>query len=520
MEVLAVLLRRLGVVFDRNRWKALILAWIFCLGGWIGIEFIPNQFVSSTRVYADADAILGSLLRGIAVDAAPSSQVETLQRTLLSRPNLERVIARTDLDMRITTLASREQLISSLGKKIRLAQQGRSNLFTIEYTDASPTLARDVVQTILNIFLESATSNDRQQMDNARTFVASQLATYETQLRDAERRRAEFQARYVDLLPSDANGGASRLEGGRNRLQQLRGELQDGRMRRDLTRQQLESVPQTLSPNEVMTANGRVVRNGGNPRLLEAERVLREMRLRYTDEHPDVLATRGLVAELRANPNLGAGPIDVGGDAGGRSSSRGGAIANPLYEQLRMRLVDTDGGLASLERQVRDQEAEVERLDAVARTIPDVIAQFTNLNRDYTVIQRQYQELLERREAVQVANAARTSADRVRLEVIDPPNLPNQPAGPNRPLLAIGVLAVGVGAALGLLLLLQQLDTAFYSMHDLRRLGLPVLGTISAPAKPGNIPAMAGFALGAILLLASFAAVLAGVPAMLIGMIA
>ena len=81
-----------------------------------------------------------------------------------------------------------------------------------------------------------------------------------------------------------------------------------------------------------------------------------------------------------------------------------------------------------------------------------------------------------------IADAARTSSDRVTLEVVDPPTLPQTPAGPNRLLLSAGVLLAALGAGGALLFLLVQLDGSFYTLKELRRLGLPVLGGFSATA--------------------------------------
>ncbi|MCG7364526.1 hypothetical protein MHZ93_25120, partial [Roseomonas sp. ACRSG] len=419
---------------------------------------MPNQFDSSARIYADADAILGSALKGIAIDSSPAQQVEVLQRTLLSRPNLEKVILRTPLDQRVRSDAERDVMIQRLTREIRITPQTR-NLFTIEYRDRDPRVARDVVQAALNLFMEAATATDRQQMESARDFVAQQLASYEVQLRQAERRRAEFQARYIDLLPSEALGGGSRLEAARARLQEIKGELQDANTSRNLIRKQLEAAPPRITEPSVRVS-------GGSTDVAQAERNLRELRLRFTEQHPDVAAARAALAAARSG----------GGGGGTRVVTPGAARANPLHEQLKVRLVDVEAQIASLERQERDGKAEVERLDAVARSEPEVQAQFMNLDRDYTVLRRNYEELLARRESIQIAGAARTNSDRVRLEVVDPPSLPIRPAWPNRPLLLTGVLVAGLGAGTLVALLLVQLDQGFHTVNDLRRLGLPVLG--------------------------------------------
>jgi len=494
---LPAIVRRYLAAGWRHRWKALILAWLICIPGWIAVSLLPNQYEANARVYADPEAILGTLLRGIAVDSSPARQVEMLQRTLLSRPNLERVVARTDLDMRVRDSASRERLLDSLARDIRITLQTRQ-LFRIDYRDRDPRLAYDVVRTLIALFMEAAMSNDRQQMQTARTFLQQQISSYEAQLREAEQRRAEFRARYVDILPSDALGGASRLEQARGRLVEQRGQLQDARAKRDLLRKQLETTPATLAAGA----------GGGDGRLAAAQQRLRELRLRFTDQHPEVVAQRAIIAELRASGGGGAPR------AGGGAAGSGGA-ANPLHEQLRLRLVEAEADVASLERQVRDVETEVQRLETLARQAPHVQAEFQNIDRDYAVLRKNYEELLARRESLQLAGAANTEGDRVRLEVVEPPTVPIEPVGPNRILFSAGVLVVGIGAGLGLMLLLAQLDGGFYTIHDLRKIGLPVLGGISSAVPPRRgFAAVAAFVLGFVVLLAAFGGTILAGPSL------
>jgi len=494
---IGALIRRYLAAGWRHRWKALLLAWLVCGLGWIAVYKLPDVYQANARIYADVDALLGSVLRGVAVDGAPERQVDTLQRTLLSRPNLERVIARTDLDLRVTDAAGREGLIERLGRDIRIMPQTRG-LFRIEYRDHDPRMAHAVVQTVINLFIEAATSTDRQQMQTARQFIATQLASYESQLRAVEQKRAEFRARYIDLLPSENFGGVSKLDQARTRLATLRGQHEDATQRRALLQQQLADTPATLT--------GPAAGGGGDPRLAAAERNLRDLLLRFTDQHPDVIATRAVIAELRAQGARSGGAA--------RGGTTGGA-PNPLHEQLKLRVIDADAELGSFERQIRDVEAEVERLENLLRTAPQLQAEYVNLNRDYDVLRRNYEELLARRESLQIAGAARTDADRVRLEVVEPPTVPLTPTGPNRILFATGVLLAGLGAGGVLALLLVQLDRGFYTVHDLRKLGLPVLGAISSARPMRRAGAAIVFASGLLLLIAAYGVVIAGGPALM-----
>src|SRR6478609_4024243 len=120
----------------RRRWMGVIVAWLVCGVGWVVVYTIPNQFESTARLFVDADAILTPLLRGLAADSAPTSQLEMLQRTLLSRPNLEKLISKTDLDLSTAGPSDRERLLQGLAQAIQVKPQTR-NLFTITYRSTS-----------------------------------------------------------------------------------------------------------------------------------------------------------------------------------------------------------------------------------------------------------------------------------------------------------------------------------------------------------------------------------------------
>ena len=88
MDSVRVLLSQYLRAAWRRRWMGVIIAWLVCGVGWVAVYTIPNQFESGARLFVDADAVLTPLLRGLAADSAPTTQLEILQRTLLSRPNL------------------------------------------------------------------------------------------------------------------------------------------------------------------------------------------------------------------------------------------------------------------------------------------------------------------------------------------------------------------------------------------------------------------------------------------------
>jgi polysaccharide chain length determinant protein (PEP-CTERM system associated) len=483
VEELQIQLRRHTVRAWHHRWIAITVAWTICIAGWIVVSIIPNSFEANARLYIDADEVLTPLLKGLALDNSLGNQIDVLQRTLLSRPNLEKLISKTDLELSIRGPSDLELLVAELGAAIHIVPQTKS-LFSITYRNAKPQLAFDVVSTIVNIFVESKTGNNRSDMQNARQFMSTQIAGYEGKLREAESKRAEFRSKYIDLLPLDG-GGSSRLDTARAVVRSLEGQLADAAARRGRLAQELAVTPQTIVTETDPGVPAGSSRGGGE--LAAAERHLQELLLGDTDQHPDVLRQRRLIEQLRSSGGGSSGVATSGRAARSRSQP------NTVYDQLKVLQVQADSDVDSLRRQVTDATHERDRLEEIARNVPGVQAQYVNLDRDYDVVRKNYDELVARRESMQLLAAADSGSDKVKLQVIDPPQVPRIPVGPRRILLLSSVLLAGLGGAVASAMLLSQLDRSFHSVRDLRGLGLPVAGGVSLLAGTPRHTAPDGF---------------------------
>jgi polysaccharide chain length determinant protein (PEP-CTERM system associated) len=209
-------------------------------------------------------------------------------------------------------------------------------------------------------------------------------------------------------------------------------------------------------------------------RLQELRRNLDSLRLKYTEDHPDVKAAREAVAQLEAERTKS--PLSVGKTAGAQTR---GEIANPVYEQVKVRVVDAEAAVAAVQRRLDGAQADQERIEKVAQSAPDVLVQAQDMDRDYSVLKRNYQELVARREATQIANAADTKTEKIQFRIVDPPQVPVLPTTPNRPMFVSIVLLFGIGAGFAIPLVLTQLDRSFATVGQLRSLGLPIVGSVS-----------------------------------------
>src|SRR6476659_7993689 len=195
-DVIQQLLSLLRGIWHR-RWIGLAVAWLAAVIGIAVVYRIPERYEASARVYVDTESLLRPLLAGLAIQPNLDQQVSLMSRTLISRPNVEKLVRMADLDLRAG--ADREELIDSISKSIRLEGNVAANLYVISYRDANPNQARKVVQSLLTIFVESSLGDKRQDTQTAVKFLDDQIKNYEQNLQAAENRIKDFKLKYMGL---------------------------------------------------------------------------------------------------------------------------------------------------------------------------------------------------------------------------------------------------------------------------------------------------------------------------------
>src|SRR4029077_2538915 len=147
------------------------------------------------------------------------------------------------------------------------------------YRNTDPQLAHDVVSGLINIFLDQANSTNQADMANARKFLQQQIESYEKQLRAAEKRKADFRDKYLDILQLE--NGMSRLDNARVAVRDLEAQLKDAVWKRDALKQEASQTPQVLDYGTRNVA-GAPVSQGDQ--LAIAQGRLVELRTRLTEQ--------------------------------------------------------------------------------------------------------------------------------------------------------------------------------------------------------------------------------------------
>ncbi len=484
----------------RYRWQALIAAWVVSIAGWTWVHFIPDRYEATARVYVDTQSLLRPLLAGLAVQPNTNQQVEVMARTLISRPNLEKVARMTDMDLGAKTPAQMESIVNGLSDMIKLRSIG-SDDYTISYENRDPAMAKKVVQSLLNIFVEGGLGNNRKDIASSQKFIEEQLKEYEAKLNDADNALKDFKQRNIGLMRGETGQDYyAELADAKGLVDDATLALKEAQDRRDSLKQQLSGADPTLMEN----ASETVASSKYDTRIEALNKELDSLRLKYTDQHPDVVATKRLIAQLEA---------EKAKEASIKKPSSGMA-QSPYYQQINISLAEAEANVASMKARLGEYQARYAQLRAAANRLPEVDAELSQLTRNYDVYKKNYDSLLARRESAQMSSAVDTKTDSVDFRIIDPPRVPLTPSFPKRPMLISFVLLGGLATGIALAFLLSQIRPTINNRLDLNGLtDLPLLGTVSLiethEAKVRARKEMKSYASALVALLAVYGALMA-----------
>ncbi|MCF6230725.1 MAG: chain length-determining protein [Gammaproteobacteria bacterium] len=474
----------IGYLFWRKRWLVLWVVMGISMVGWPVVHFMPNVYESKVKIYLDTQSVLGPLLEGLAVDGQGSSeeQLDLARRTLLSRTNLEIVARLVDLDLRANSPEEFERIIVDLRNKIKINGSERENIYVISYSDKDPRLAKRVVESLLETFMNSMLKSSRGDAELAHKFLETQISVYEKKLIEAESALKTFKRENIGLMPTEAGGYFRQLEGAENNLSRARLDLREATRRRDDLRTELDqekSVIESRSQHSMIA----VAETPLEQRLSAMRMRLDELTFNYTESHPDILVLRENIALLESQVAASKAAAKEG-----QSVSVAMYTADPVYQELRVELSRVEAEVSGLRVRVAEYSRHVNKFKEHVDTIPMVEAELAKLNRDYDVNKSNYEALVSRREAAMISREAELSSDQVHVRVIDPPREPVIPVGPNRPLLITAVMLGGLAFICGIIFLDAQLRPQFNSVQSLRAVtGLPVLGGVSLFKTPAQL---------------------------------
>lgn len=463
-ELTALILTFLKAI-GKYRWYAIIISWTVAIVGWIVVFSLPNDYQASARVYVDTQSVLKPLLSGMTTLPNLEQQVMFMRRTLISRPNVERVMGMVDLDLTNQDAKQKEKKIDELIDNIKITGTERDDIYTISYNNPNPKLGKEVVRSLLTIFVEGSFGGKKQDAEKAVMFIDDQIKSYEEKLTAAENALKDFKIKNMGLLPRGGVDYSGSVVATTDLLNQARLELIEAEQARN-------AITRQIGGGGAPGKRGIVANPELDERMAAVNKNLDALRMQYTEAHPDIIGARRLLTQLEAQKREEARTRVPSSDPGANYS--------PMLQQMKVSQSEAEARVASLRARVGEFQSRLTRMQAQSTAAPEVEAQLSQLNRDYNVNKENYQKLVERRESAKLSGDLSSATDMLTFRVIDPPTVPSQPVGPNRPRLFSVVFVIALAAGLGVALLMSQFRPTFLSQSSLRDVtGVPILGSIS-----------------------------------------
>jgi polysaccharide chain length determinant protein (PEP-CTERM system associated) len=401
-------------------------------------------YESTATILIESQQIPTSLVES-PITSYADERIAKIRQQIFSRENLVDVINKNELYPSERGTKQLGDIIEMMRNAIKVdlvsANVGDSNArgkatiaFTLafDYFDAATT--QRVTQQLTGMFLDADVRRRTEQASGTATFLARRADELRGRLTKLEGQMTIVREKYAGALPD----------------QVLASSQNSGELRSEIARIDLEEQGVMQSNAQLAATIQEKSSEASDSQLAQAEANLARLSATYADNYPDVAAARELVRRLRE----GDGFVNV-------PTVRPAMTAQLEAGKSRSALLDARRG---------ELQAELARSERLMALSPQAAYEMNNLQRDYDNLNEQYEKIRDRQLEAQVAANLEAEEKGERFTLVDPPQLPEQPFKPNRPLIVFMGLIAGLAAGLLLTLLLEMISRPVHGRTGVARL--------------------------------------------------
>jgi polysaccharide biosynthesis transport protein len=433
------MINHLPVILWQRRFYILACFLALLLVGTVAAFILPRTYRSTATLLVQSQDLPTSIVEAPAAGDV-EQRIARIRQQVLSRGDLIQLIEQNDLysDERrskpLSTIIEKMRhstTVAALSSDIGQQSGSKNNTIAIgmsfDYTD--PVKAQTVLQSFVAKFLSMSSEDVENQASLTVRFLQDQANKLQAQITAIEGQLTGLKARNGAAL---ASSGAPPL-------------IDTGSFSAQITSLQNENRQLMLQTRRPTTSSP----------LAAAEAALSAAQARYSDSHPDVVALRERVIQLRG-------------------SQQNSNDADIIQEQIA-------ANNTAIHQLMAQRDAALSRANSAmagqARA-PAIMEQAMQLENRASTLRSQYQQVSEN--LLKAQNSARMASEQraERLSLVEPANLPDRPYSPNRLMLIAGGAAAGLGLGLLLALGLELLKKPVRSPRQIEQLGLPIIGVV------------------------------------------
>lgn len=451
---------------------------------------LPNRYRAQATIMVVPQRVPENLVRPT-VTADITERLTTIQSQILSRTRLERIIQEFNLYREERETMIMEDIIEQMRTRDVQVNMGRgrrrnaeTSSFSVSFESTQPRTAMLVAERLASLFVQENLTEREVLADSASQFLQSQLEDARRRLMEHEKKQAEFNRANAGRLPSQDQANMQMLQTTQSQLQANAEGASKDRDRLQFLEASIQELAAAPAPVRPAAREGDLTNATAAQQLEVARNTLRALETRFRPEHPDVINAKRIIRELEIKAEAEALNGAVSPDAvlaaqNSANNSRLTSMRNEIAE-IRLRLDQRKQREARLQQDIATYTA---RLEAS----PTVQTELTELMRDYSAIQQQYDALNRKSEDSKISLNLERRQIGEQFKILDGARLPERPFSPDRTSYNLMGLATGLGFGLLIIGLLEYRDTTFKTDDDIvTSLALPVLAVIPAMVTTGE----------------------------------
>ena len=510
--------RSLGDYLDivrRRKWAVSLIVALIFIGSVVFAISSPPIYRSAGTILIEGQEFPQDLV-GAAMAGYAAQRLGMISKEIMNRANLLRIVEQFDLypeipDDRLDALFGKirnDITLEIISGEVADIASGNSSegtvAFEISYEGRDPELVQKVADGLVTLFLDKNAQERTRKANEVVRFVRQEVEQQRLYLEEIERRIADFKERHVDKLPEFANMNMETIERLRSEMDGITRELRSLEERRFYLQGQLAQI-EPYAP--VQDGEGKqVLDEYGRLKVLQSEytsalavygkdhpdvkRLRREMRSleaklgsvsalderevlltklredlqaarrKYTAQHPDIRKLERKV-ELLEQELAESPPVRRGSSRAARPPD------NPAYITLQAQLSAVNSEINSLQVQRRELQRAIAGYEAKLVDTPQVEREYTSLMRERENALKSYQEAVDSLKKAELALQIEAGNKGERFILLEPPQVPEVPVKPNRPVIILMGLLVALAGGIGYALLADGLDHTVNGRRDL-----------------------------------------------------
>lgn len=418
-----------------------------------------SNFSSSVTIFADNQNIIKPLLGAKAsVTGVKQNRTEQVRDIIHSPRLLTQVITEVYGENAFPTAKSKELKLNQLRKNITI--KGLSgNYIKISYKDDSAERTFEIINKVVSLFIEDSANAKREESRNAYNFVEQQTASYKELLLAAESKLKHFQSTNFDGTEAEVN---ERIASLRSTIEEMKIQVQESNTR-------VQSLEKQLSEESKFTSND-FEAAVYHSQLKNLEQKKAELLLKYREDYPDVIKINFQITDLKKTIS------EV--NAKEQTATDINSEYNPLYKELRSKLSAAEVETSTLLNRLNAFNKLLDEAYERRKRIANNKAELSELTRDYSVFQAQYEDMLAKKEKARISMVLDIQGQGVNFKLQEAATYPNTPTGPR--FIHFFIAGPIVGFIIIFMLLISKiiLDNRIRFAEQLRAIeGVPVLAT-------------------------------------------